>query len=517
MTHARESVARTPLALLLVVLAPGVCPGVVAGRASGAFDEVRRLIDRKIADRGIPSICVAVAEGGEIVWEEAFGVADKEKAVSATPHTCYPVASIAKTITATSVMILAERGQMELDHPIQGYLGEVDLPSHGRDVSAVTVRHMLNHTSGLPLHYDYFYADDERTPPPFSETVGRYAVFVRPPGEMYRYTNLGYDILCHAVATVSGIGYSEFVRDEVFAPLGMDDAFAGVAAARGDVAVRYGDDGRPLHTDGADGQSGIPVYASVRDLVRFGMFHLKDHRHDQTAILSDEALDAMHWGKDLGAVYDSEAYYGLGWFFREGDFGYSTVWHERGMSGASTMLKLIPEQDIAVAVAMNAFDQATSRAITDGIIDALLPEYAERRKAQKPRPVNRFAEYQAKEEFTGVWRGSVRTHEGEFPVYMVFQEDGDVHVLTAPFFDSSQVLPNQMLWDTVLNNTGIMGERIYGWTTIAVPTSDTAAHPYVCIIDVVRDGTTLSGSVTATATAERMYFALSSYIELEKD
>lgn len=99
---------------------------------------------------------------------------------------------------------------------------------------------------------------------------------------------------------------------------------------------------------------------------------------------------------------------------------------------------------------------------------------------------------------------------------MVFEEDHDIHVMTRPFFDHSVIMPNQMLWDAVLNNTGMLGDRIYGWTTIAVDTEDTADYPYVAIMDVTREGNVISGSVTAIAATDRMYYALSSYVRLEK-
>jgi hypothetical protein len=101
--------------------------------------------------------------------------------------------------------------------------------------------------------------------------------------------------------------------------------------------------------------------------------------------------------------------------------------------------------------------------------------------------------------------------------FMVFDEDGDIHILTRPFFDNSVLMPNQSLWDAVLNNTGVWGNRIYGWTTINLDTDDTAGYPYVVIVDVTREGRVISGAVTATAAADRMHYSLSSYLRVEKD
>ena len=78
-------------------------------------------------------------------------------------------------------------------------------------------------------------------------------------------------------------------------------------------------------------------------------------------------------------------------------------------------------------------------------------------------------------------------------------------------------MPGQRLWDSLLNNTGVLGNRIYGWTTLALDTEDTADFPYVAIMDVTREGDVISGAVTAVAAADRMYYSLSSYVRLEKD
>src|SRR5579862_6794215 len=105
----------------------------------------------------IPSVAVGVALGNTILWEEGFGWADREKLIQATPHTLYSLASISKPITATGLMVLCERGLLHLDHPVNDYLGDDGLHAWVGSVDAATVRLVANHTSGLPLHYHFFY------------------------------------------------------------------------------------------------------------------------------------------------------------------------------------------------------------------------------------------------------------------------------------------------------------------------------------------------------------------------
>src|SRR2546427_8602320 len=124
------------------------------------FGAVRDLIRARLVEQIIPSLAVAVARDGEILWEEGFGWADREHRVPATEHTMYSLASISKPITATGLMVLKEQGKLDLDRPINDYLGAAKLNAWIGDAADATVRRVANHTSGLPLHWHFFYEDE---------------------------------------------------------------------------------------------------------------------------------------------------------------------------------------------------------------------------------------------------------------------------------------------------------------------------------------------------------------------
>ena len=124
--------------LLTICLLSSVCAAQGAPATADSFDGVRALIRRQMTERQVPSVAVAVARDGRIVWEEAFGWADRENRVAATPHTLYSLASISKPITATALMILKERGLIDLDRPINDYLGEAKINVRIGDPAAAT-------------------------------------------------------------------------------------------------------------------------------------------------------------------------------------------------------------------------------------------------------------------------------------------------------------------------------------------------------------------------------------------
>ena len=103
---------------------------------------------------------------------------------------------------------------------------------------------MANHTAGLPLHYQFFYEDEPYRRPAMDETIRRYGNLVTAPGERFQYSNLGYGLLDYVTERLSGKGYADFMRQEVFLPLGLTRASVGVGPGLEPyAATRYGGGG----------------------------------------------------------------------------------------------------------------------------------------------------------------------------------------------------------------------------------------------------------------------------------
>merc|ERR1711964_671264 len=127
----------------------------------------------------------------------------------------------------------------------------------------VTVRRVANHTSGLPLHY-HFFPEDGLAKPSMEESIRRYGNVVCPAGERYRYSNIGYGILDHLIERVSGMSYTEFMRREVFLPLGMTRASVDIEPGLDAYQVkRYTDDGLPLPFYDFDHSGASAVFCSA--------------------------------------------------------------------------------------------------------------------------------------------------------------------------------------------------------------------------------------------------------------
>lgn len=474
------------------------------------FDGVRDLIKAKLVELVVPSVAVAVAQNGRIIWEEGFGWADWENRIPANEHTMYSLASISKPITATGLMILKEHGLLDLDRPINDYLGEAKLKIWIGSSDEATVRRVANHSSGLSVHWQFFYEDEPYRPPSMDKTIRRYGNLVTAPGEKYQYSNLGYGILDYVISRLSGKSYPDFMREEVFLPLGMTHTSVHIGPRLEKYqAVRYGADGLPIPFYDFDHRGASAVFSSAHDLVRFGMFHLKAHLPEQKAILSDETIDEM---QQPTMIIEEGQGYGIGWRVSD-NLGYHIISHSGGMHGVSTRLTLIPSEKLAVVVLANAGSRLPGLIVQE-ILSVLLPEYAknrarleakqkeEKEKAQEPTP-----SFKPTPELIGKWSGSVHTYNGEIPLTLWFKESGDVHAQLGDQFK------------TLLNYVSFRDGYLIGQMMGDIGTEDTNRLPFNLLISLKLRDQVLNGAVTTRSLGRpraRESFALSHWAELKK-
>lgn len=466
------------------------------------FDDVRTQIRTILLEENVPSLAVAVAKDGEVLWEGGFGWADREKHVRATEHTMYSLASISKPITATGLMVLVERGEVELDRRTNAYLPDAKLTSPIGPTREATVRRLANHTSGLPLHYQFFYADEPHRRPAMDESIRRYGVLVRSPGERWQYANFGYGILDHIISLKSGMSYAEFMRKEVFLPLGLNHTSVDIAAGlETHAAVRYAADQTPLPFYDFDHPGASAVFSSAHDLVRFGMFHLKQKSDEQRAILSDESIDEM---QKPTADTGSDRHYGVGWFVDADEHGYKTVSHTGGMGGVRTRLCLVPDEGIAVAVLCNTSSSAPLR-MTREILAAMLPKYGEDlRKEPEHKPAVAGRAF-GPPELVGYWEGRVSTYAGDRRLEMWAKPNGDVHVQ----------LDGQLRM--LVNNSRLKEGRFRGVFPGSIGTDDADRRPHHLHLDTNLRGETITGSIAAMSLPGRKAGnALSYFVELQR-
>jgi CubicO group peptidase (beta-lactamase class C family) len=284
---------------------------------------------------------VLVARDGRVLLSKGYGFANVELEVPNTPQTKFRLGSITKQFTAASVLLLQEQGKLSVQDSVCKYVE--NCPAAWQPV---TIHHLLTHTSGIPnLTAFPDYLKTMALPSTVTETIARFRdkPLEFKPGERFNYSNSGYILLGHIVEKVSGKPYSDFVRENIFAPLGMKDTgydVAGQILKRRASGYRVGPDGlsNAPYLDMTIPHGAGGLYSTVEDLYLWGqgLFGGK--------LLAQKSLDAM-----LTVVKDYYAY-GIG---VDTQFKLARIGHSGGINGFNTYVAWFPEERATFVVLSN--------------------------------------------------------------------------------------------------------------------------------------------------------------------
>jgi len=473
------------------------CCGWTAGLAQqpARFNSVRQKATQLVLQGKVPALSIGVAQDGKIIWEEGFGFVGKSKTVPASPLTLYNIGSTSKPITATAIMLLAERGKIDLDRPVNQYLPPgLAVRSNFGDGDQVTIRRLLNHTSGLPRHSQYFIGDEISELSAVDKNLSRYAITVKPAGEAFEYSNLGYGLLSCVVASVSGRSFGDFLRSEVFLPLGMRNSKYN-PVVKG-LAVGFSSDGTPVDRVVSDSPGSSDIFTNVHDLLLFGLHALG---LGTRSIVSRRALDTMQ----RPTVNRGASDYGLGFeTIRIGKF--TRLFHDGSNGYGMSVFVLVPERNICISILANKTSNDVAPLVHD-ILSDLIPEYrAELDKFRALPASSETAPFQTSDAYVGNWKGQIVTWSETIPLEMWFQRDGDIHV--------------QMhgQYRNLLNGVRIENGYLRGSYQGDIRTVDARRHPYNLHLKLkLRQGGVLNGSVTSVSTSPQGN-VLSAWIELKK-
>lgn len=499
---------RSILPASLAILAVGTFGAASSAQSAGEpsatqvqdrFEGVRQRIRWFMRRDRVPAVSVAVAHRGATVWEEAFGLADRESQGEATIVTPYRLASISKVVTATGLMVLVERGLVDLDAPVQNYLGGLALPRTRFDTHAVTPRRILHHTAGFPMYWETFYVPDTTDIPTLAESLERYAVVGYPPGERAIYSNIGFGVLEYMIEQSAGVPFREFLAREVFDPLGLGHTRVIGHAGEG-VAPVYDADGRRMPFGVDPVKSHGSIAASAGDLARFGMLHLGQPVAGLTPILRTETIEKMRRDTDPVSPYR------LPWTVQEWR-GYEVVFFT-GATG--TILLLVPSEELAVVVLANRMFANTVQ-VSQWILAAVLPEYARRTPEPRASVAPRVSDddtFRPPPGLIGTWEGRVRNTEGTVHIRLRVEPDGEVRLArTDRESGDPGVRPLESL--AVEYRDGMFRAHF----PLTLPMTSAERHEHWTWLTVALDGDTLRGFATAHA-ADAPLFGLPSYAEL---
>ena len=303
----------------------------------------------------VPGLSAAVLHDGETT-AIASGVTNIEHPIGVTPETRFQVGSISKVFTATTVMKLVEQGKLDLGAPVTTWIPDLPL-THGPARDALTLRHLLNHTTGFEgdVFMDNGPGDDalEQAVADF----GKLRIWAMP-GDIFAYCNSGFYLAGRLIEIASGRPYEDAVTELVLEPAGLgQSAFPSPDLVTVPTATGHSYKSRetgyhvyrpwalPRTVNAAGG-----VVSTVTDLLRFAAMHMNNGKIDGETVISTSSSRQMRDRTSRSGVLDTG--YGIGWNVRQvGDA--TVIGHNGATNGFRAHLAMIPDRNFALTILSN--------------------------------------------------------------------------------------------------------------------------------------------------------------------
>jgi CubicO group peptidase (beta-lactamase class C family) len=366
-----------PVAVVLVLLA-AVGAILMAGAPPSDDTQQAKLqaIFAPLVQPGEPGLAVLVKRNAKILFAKGYGVRKLGSPAGIDLQSNFRLASISKQFTAMAIMLLVHDGKLHYDDQLADFFS--DFPAYGKDI---TLRNLLNHTSGLPDYSELMEKQEKNGGPQWgpahqiqddevlallkAQPVGRFA-----PGRRWEYSNSGYVVLGLIVAKVSRMPYREFLQHRIFSPLKMNTTVV-YQEGKNTVSDRaFGhskENDKLLETDQSPtsatlGDGGI--YSNVLDLAKW------DEGLQRHTLLSESEMrpaltpvqlndgSQPHWPRDPQAPNSAEApavKYGFGWFL-DAYAGHARNYHDGGTMGFRTTIQRFIDDHLTIVVLCNRTD-----------------------------------------------------------------------------------------------------------------------------------------------------------------
>lgn len=322
-------------------------------------------IEATVVSREQPGLSIGIVYDQDLIWAKGYGFADLAKKIPATPTTAYRIGSISKLFTSTAIMQLRDAGKLQLDDTVSKHLPWFKIKNTHQDGPAITIRHLLTHTSGLPREAFGVNWSDLTFPKreemikwlPEQETLF-------PAETEWKYSNLALSLAGEIVTTVSGEPWPLYIDNHILKPLGMtatrtlpEPNMPGLATGYGRRVPGQRRDVEPFVEIEAERPAGN-MASTVEDLAKFASLQLRDGPAGGVPILKGSTLRQMHRVQWLQPDWQSG--WGLG--FRIRRVGNQVrIGHDGILPGQTTLIDIAPANRLAVIVLTNATDGEPGR------------------------------------------------------------------------------------------------------------------------------------------------------------
>lgn len=329
--------------------------------------EISNIFNTHAAEQHFPGYVYGIVVDDSLILSGSYGVINLDNQVKVSEHSLFKIASMTKSFTAMGIMKLKEEGKLELHAPAQQYLPElknIEYPT--KDAAPITVFNLLTMTSGFPEDNPWGDRQLEDTDEEFLDFLSNGISMSNVPSEAFEYSNLGYAMLGNIISRVSGMPYQEYIRENIFLPLGMKDThweYEGLPENQLAIGYRWEDEQwkpEPMLHDGAFGAMG-GLITSLSDFSKYVSFHLSawpPSNSPDDGPVKRSSLRQMQWiqhprlysdakdgqGNDCPVIIG----YGFGLGIRKDCHGDTRVSHSGGLPGYGSEYRFYPEYGVGI-------------------------------------------------------------------------------------------------------------------------------------------------------------------------
>ncbi len=325
---------------------------------------------------------VLIAKGGRIVFEKSMGFADFNHKIPLNESTQFQIASVSKQFTAFGIMVLKKRGKLNYDDKVKRFIPDFPYPD-------ISLRHLMQHTSGLPDFWKDIRPHLDTTRANGNAEMIAYLIEKKLPlrfetGEKWEYSDIGYDILASIIEIVSGQAFDQFMKKEVFRPAGMKDSEGLLVTDIRRIKAKNLARGYLEHSSGR-----LELAHEARNFVHYlGNFYgdgsviatLRDLKRWDDALLKMMKSDSLHFGAAYEAIRRKDGSilevqkgvsYGFGWGLRVDPKMGRVYSHNGGHPGFVTNYFRYPDRQVVLIVCRNVESQVAFSPYLQAIRDLL--------------------------------------------------------------------------------------------------------------------------------------------------
>ncbi len=372
------------VSVLLIMIVFFICPTVKAEEIdySSQVKKINLFIKSQM-DKTLPptqGLSVALVDENGMFWSKGYGYADVKRKVKADARTLYRVGSVTKPVTATAIMMLVEKGKINLDDPITKYIPQFKI--NNQFEQPITVRHLLSHQAGLLRHIyiNFDYQLEVKNPPSYEMVLDylKKKKLLFCPGEKYKYSNVGYALLGKVIENVSGISYKEFIKQEIFTPLEMDNSYVGLNQENSKLLAKGYEsvlNDRAKENKAIRDKSAGSIISTAEDLSKYLQFILNSRADEAGSYLLNKDTVQQMFKKQCFMPKLENSRFGLGWVLNS---KLNIICHTGSLGGVyggggyHSVIIIVPDKNLGIVLLSNtsSFSKFSDK-ITMGILKRL--------------------------------------------------------------------------------------------------------------------------------------------------